>query len=243
MTGPLRIIATFAVFSACIISWLASCTTDSDKDDQGARVDEVQRASDLKIVRGHYVFGHEVRSLRRCGEDDALWVVDTTNLLKDLHGELAPGTAPYAEIFVVATGRVGPPQEEGFGADYPGTLMIDEVIYAAVEGFGCDFDLSRFAYRALGNEPFWMVEVLPAEMRLTRPGQPVLMWTDVNKKETAGGVVFHATGGDRPRVELAIEKRPGRDTMSGAYFGLSATLVLDGQTLTGHALRGTTALR
>ncbi len=251
MTGLLRIITALIVLLVCLLSGLNSCTSggDTDDDNRGAttgdtgRTDTIMPASDLEIVRGHYVFGHEVRSLRPCGEDEALWVLDRTNLLKDLHGELTSGTTPYAEIFVVAAGRIRPPQEDGFGADYSGTLTVEDVIYAAVEGFGCDFDLSRFIYRALGNEPFWMLEVRQSEMRLTRPGHPVLMWADVNHKETEGGVVFHATGGDRPAVELAIEKRPGRDTMSGAYFGLSATLVLDGQTFTGHALRGTTALR
>jgi uncharacterized membrane protein len=242
MTGIRRNDLTIAVFSVYILLCAASCTSDGDEDGRGKDVDEAKRATDLEVVRGHYVFGHEVRSLRPCGEDDAVWVVDRTSLLNDLHDELTSGHTPYAEIFVVAAGRIGPPLEEGFGADYPGTLTVEDVIYVATEGFGCDFDLNRFVYRALGNEPFWMVEVLPTEMRLTRPGKPDLIWSDLNKRETAGGVVFHATGGDLPAVEFLIEKRSSRDTMSGAYFGLSATLVLDGQTFAGPALRGTAAL-
>jgi uncharacterized membrane protein len=240
MTGLLRIVSALAVFSVCMLFCLASCTSGDEKDDHRADVDEVNSASDLEVVRGHYVFGHEVRSLRPCGEDDTLWVVDRTNLLKNLHGELTSGTRPYPEIFVVAVGRVGPPQEEGFGADYSSTLTVEDVIYAASEGFGCNFDLSRFIYRALGTEPFWMVEVRQNEMSLTRPGHPTLMWAEVNPKQVGGRVVFQAGGDDRPTVKLVIEKGPRRDTMSGAYFGLSATLVLGGETFNGHALRGTT---
>ena len=189
----------------------------------------------LQVTRGHYVFGHEVRSLRPCGEEEALWVIDRTGLLARLHGELTPGSRPYAEVFAVVAGRVGPPTD-GFGADYPGALAVEDVIYVAFEGFGCSFDWGRFIYRAQGNEPFWMAEVRSSEMRLTRPGEPDLVWTDATESSAARGVVIRSQD---PPVELHIEPEPGRDTMSGAYFGLSARLLVEGETLAGNALRGT----
>ena len=78
------------VGSLLIIMALASCTS-GDK-----RADDTDPAGDLQIVRGYYVFGHEVREFRPCGEEEALWVIDRTALLKSLHRELAPGTPPYA---------------------------------------------------------------------------------------------------------------------------------------------------
>ena len=237
----------FILMGLVLLLGLASCTSGDGEDDRSrdmpvdevGQADAAEPAGDLEIVRGHYVFGHEVRTLRPCGEDGALWVVDRTNLLKDLHDELTPGTAPYAEVFVVAAGRIGPPPAEGFGAEYPGSLTVEDVIYVAAEGFACDFDWSRFIYRAQGNEPFWTLEVLPTEMRLIRPGRPDLTWTDVNERRTENGVIFRATDGGLSPVELVIEAGSSRVTMSGAYYGLSARLGLDDQTLTGHALRGT----
>jgi len=222
---------------------LGSCTSGDGENhknrdippDKAAQADAIEP---VEIVRGHYVFGLEVRSLRPCGKDATLWVVDRTNLLKNLHGELAPGTVPYAEIFTVVAGRIGPPPDEGFGAEYPGTLTVEEVVYVAFEGFGCDFDWSRFLYRAHGNEPFWVLEVLATGMRLTRPGQPGMTWTEVSEIRREGSVIFRGAAGEHPPVELVIEAGPSRDTMSGAYYGLSARLVLDEKTLKGHALRG-----
>ena len=132
------------------------------------RTEATETAPEFQTLRGHYVFGHEVRGFRRCGQDGELWVVDRSNLLKELHEDLAPRTVPYAEIFVVVTGRVGPPVSEGFGAEYPGAVTVEDVIYAAFEGFGCSFDWGRFLYRAQGNEPSWKLEVLEAEIRLSR---------------------------------------------------------------------------
>jgi uncharacterized membrane protein len=182
-----------------------------------------------------------VRSLRPCGEEDVLWVVDRTNLLRDLHAALTPETPPDAEVFVVVRGRTGPPREEGFGAAYDGTLEVDEVVYVAGEGFGCDFDWSRFLYRAQGNEPFWTLEVLPTQMRLSRPGHEDLTWSVVKESRSEGTIVFRAADAGVPAVEIRIERGPSRDTMSGAYYGLSARLELDGESFRGNALPGAAA--
>jgi uncharacterized membrane protein len=226
---------------------LVSCTSgdggeDSSRDVSSENVEQTEgteTAPGLQTIRGHYVFGHEIRTFRPCGQDEELWVFDRSNLLKELHEEMAPETVPYAEIFVVATGRIGPPVDEGFGAEFPGAVTVEDVIYATFEGFDCGFDWSRFFYRAQGNEPSWMLEVFEAEMRLTRPGYPDLVWADTKESRSEGTVTFHAAGGgDHPPVELVIELAPSRDTMSGAYYGLSARLVLGDQTLKGNALRG-----
>jgi len=213
---------------------------DDDKTVQKAeQTDATEPAGGLEIVRGHYVFGHEVRTLRPCDEDGTFWVIDRTNLLKGLHGELTPGTTPYAELFVVSVGRIGPPPDVGFGAEYPSSFTVEDVIYAAAEGFGCDFDWSRFLYRAQGNEPFWMLEVLSTGMKLTRSGHPDLTWTDVGERKDEGAVIFFSRGGAHLPVELFIEAGSSRDAMSGAYYGLSARMVLGDRSFTGHAMRGT----
>lgn len=225
---------------------LVSCTADEDRERQNARTEMAGEqistgdpGRELEVVRGHYVFGHEVRTLRPCDTDQVLWVVDQTQLLQKLHTELTSGNRPYQEVFVVASGRVGPPLAEGFATDYSGIFTVEEVFYVAAEGFGCDFDWGRFQYRAQGNEPFWTLEVLSSGMRLTRPGMPGLEWQEVRQTQTADAVIFSAGGGDLSAAKLVIEPSPSRDTMSGAYYGLSSRLFLNGETYRGHALRGT----
>ncbi len=225
----------FSFGSLLMLLALVSCTSGDEP------ADNADPAGNLQIVRGYYVFGHEVREFRPCGEEEALWVIDGTALLKSLHRELAAGTVPYSKVFVVVAGRVEAPPDEGFGADYPGAVVVEEVLYAALEGFGCDFDWNGFLYRAQGNEPFWSLEVTPAGMRLIRPGHPDLIWAGVEEITILDAVVFRATGdGTRPDVKLYIEPAPSRDTMSGAYYGLSAWLILDGEAFAGSALRGST---
>lgn len=226
---------------------LGACEPDEDKTtprsapsaDRGGYPDAGAAATGTEVVRGHYVFGHETRALRPCGAEEALWVVDRSGLLNDLHAELAPGDAPHAGIFVVVAGATGPPPEEGFGADYSGTFTVEKVSYATSEGHGCQFDWGRFDYRSHGNEPFWTVEVAAGEMKLVRPGHPERTWSGVSTLEGDGGVEIRATGERQTTVELLVSGRPSRDSMTGAYYALSARLILDGDTLSGYALKGT----
>lgn len=192
-------------------------------------------AREFQILRGLAVHGHEVRSFRPCGSDEALWAIDRQGVLWQVHNELVPRRQPYEEVFAVVAGRMGPPPTEGFGADYPGRLDIDEVFYVAWEGFSCETDLGGFEYRAYGNEPFWNVELSAAGLRLNRLGSESRTWANVREHTVENGVRFE---GDGPPIELTLVREPCRDSMSGAYFGMSARLVLGAEELRGCALAG-----
>jgi putative lipoprotein len=192
-------------------------------------------ALESRIFRGIAVHGDEVRSFRPCGSDEALWAIDRQGVLWEVHNELVPHREPYEEVFAVVAGRMGPPPTEGFGADYPGRLDIEEVLYVAWEGFGCDTDWSGFGYRAYGNEPFWNIELSAGGLRLNRLGSESRTWTDVRERTVENGVRFE---GDGPPIELTLVREPCRDSMSGAYFGMTARLMLGAEVLRGCALPG-----
>jgi putative lipoprotein len=165
-------------------------------------------------------------------------VVDGSGRLWGLHAELAPGLEPYEEVFAVVRGANGPPPAEGFGSDYPGQIRIDELLYVAGEGLGCDFDWPRFAYRAQGNEPFWWAEVAPAGLRVGLLGEKERSWPTVRESGAAAKTLFLAEGGPGEAATLSLLREPCRDSMSGAYYALSAVLALGERELRGCALPG-----
>ena len=116
--------------------------------------------------------------------------------------------------------------------------MVQDVLYVASEGFGCGTDWNAFSYRAYGNEPFWRVEVSQSGLHLTRPGEPEQPWRKVQKLVTDGVIRYTGTLTDGTSSELVIERTPCRDTMSGAFFGLSATLRLGSEEFAGCVLMG-----
>lgn len=191
-----------------------------------------------QYIIGLATFGHEVRSFRACGSEEDLWAIDSTGVLWDLHQELAPSEAPYEEVFAAVFGVVGPPPNEGFGADYEGSLVVKEVLYVAGEGLGCGSDWSEFSYRASGNEPFWNLEITPQVLELDQLGLGRRSWTLTHEEHEADGVHFTGRAPDGTMVEASFSRKPCRDSMAGAYFGFSVAVQIDGEKLLGCGLRG-----
>lgn len=219
-----------------ILLWAAALLGCGGGDRENRETPETS-GPEPTLVRGMYAFGHEVRALQPCGEEEDLWVIDPSGTLQAVHGSLVGNMADAPRVFVVATGVPGPAPAEGFGVGYAGSVTIDEVLYVALEGFRCDFDLTRFTYRASGTEPFWLVEVLPAGLTLTRPGSPAVTWPEVATERKGDLLVFTGSGADRP-CRLTIIPEPARDAMSGAYFRHKAVFTLGEDEFTGVAMRG-----
>jgi putative lipoprotein len=220
----------FLLFTCCALA----CTSDSENG--SAVVVETPRVAE--ILKGHAVFGHEVRTIRPCGEDEVLWAIDSSSVLWDVHQELAPGAEPYEEVFVTVSGNPGDALSEGFGADYSGAFYVDQVVYAATEGWGCDLDLSRFLFRLSGNEPFWSLTVTDTAAVLNRMDAPQQVWSDVDAEATDGGFRYVGGNGGSGSMEVSISDEPCRDSMSGAYHAYSASVAVNGEVLNGCAIRG-----
>ncbi len=188
------------------------------------------------ILRGHATFGHEVRTLQPCGEDEPLWAVDNTGTFWDLHREVAQSMGEEQRLFAIVVGRRGAPPAEGFGADYDGSFVVDKVVYLAAEGFDCGLDLRDAYYRAAGNEPFWFAEVTRDGIALSRLGEEDLAGTGLRSETAPDGVTY--TTADPTGPVVTISDTPCRDSMSGAFYGYSARVSLTGATLAGCALQG-----
>jgi putative lipoprotein len=188
-----------------------------------------------RIYRGHALHGHEVRVFRPCGSDDQLWAIDPSGLLWDQYKRLLPDPASGQEIFAVVEALEVPAPEDGFGADYPGALRVESVLYAGLEGPGCDLDWNAFVYRVNGNEPFWSVVVTNGDMRLSRLGAEGRNWAEIGVERIEGGFRYIAGSNG---VELTITSEPCLDSMSGSYYASMGIMRVDGEELHGCALKG-----
>jgi len=222
---------------ACSAIMVLAITCGSGEKTETGKSDAPQSPSPTEIVAGFAVYGHEVRSFRPCGDEEPLWAIDRSGLLWEIYDDLALHNELYEEVFGIFEGRVGPPPEMGFGADYAGSIEVTRLLYMAREGFRCNLDLTQFRYRLFGNEPFWTVRISAAEIVLTMPGEDDETWTDVRERTLDAGVVFTASGPSGP-IEIRIADEPCRDSMSGAYFGFSAAVSARDLELKGCALRG-----
>jgi len=222
------------------VALLALACGGPSREEPPAPLAAAPPAAGPQVYRGQFVWGHEARSFTPCGEERDWWVVDATpdGELRQVYEELA--SQPYQAIFAEVAGETGPAPTEGFGADYDGQLTVRELRRAVLEGPGCGEDISAFAFRALGNEPFWGAVIRDSTIVFTQPGDPPRLEFPAVAPEVEADGMSWSSATETPAAEIRIELRKARcvDSMSGARFPYRATVVLDGRELTGCGYAG-----
>lgn len=194
------------------------------------------------IYRGTLIFGDSVRAFTPCGETRALWVEDQTQgVLGKIHAELAGdgGSGVYVELRGLV--EAAPAAKAALG--YDGLLRATELVRATPmrESRACDDSLLGLQYRAGGNEPFWSVEIGQQGIVFRQPEEPNLVYfSPVLPQVEAGRLIFSSLSrdADQQRIAIALEPKPCRDSMSGAYTSWTATVEFGGRTLHGCAMQG-----
>ena len=220
----------------------AACEPVSDGDNEAAAVtggEANQSTSGVSLVRGSLVLGREVRSIKPCAEDREFWVIPTRELL-EVYDALSGG--PYAPVFVEVEALSGPAPETGFGAAYEGLLTVRELRRAApaTEGFGCGEDVSIFAFRASGEEPFWHLRVTPSGIFLSTPDIPETVFEPASPTRFGDGWAYEsrATGPEAITIRAVFEAGPCSDSMVGAVFTWTARVEIGADVSTGCAWEG-----
>jgi hypothetical protein len=79
-------------------------------------------------LRGHYTWGHEVRTFTPCGSKQTFWVVGDAALLQPLQDASATlGQArgkPYQPVYVEVSATAQGKATDGFAADYDGVYRF-----------------------------------------------------------------------------------------------------------------------
>ena len=78
--------------------------------------------------RGHYVFGHEVRTFQPCSSTRIYWVKaekDLDGRSRETHRKLTE--KPSEAIYIEVLGRLMDKAADGIAADYDGQLVIQQI--------------------------------------------------------------------------------------------------------------------
>ncbi|WP_272699872.1 COG3650 family protein [Desulfovibrio sp. Fe33] len=180
----------------------------------------------LKTFRGLLAVRSEGYFLTLCGTQKALPVLDETA------GEL------QAAMKLFAPDSKEPVFTELLGTSTPSSdaLTARELLHASAvgESWGCRERFGEFSFKAMGNEPGWIMKAAPGELSLTTMDSPSpRRFSGVTSAQSGEDAVF--TGED---VSLTLTRGVCMDTMSGEQFGWRAEAVVDGTTYRGCAVRG-----
>jgi len=156
-----------------------------------------------------------------CGGSAATNLPGSQAPLAELLAELGSGEPP--SVFAILEKR--------------GTGVL-RAVHVAPEGRGCDIDWSGILLRASGNEPFWSMDERQDSLVLRRPDRSDRVFTlDRDGSRNAGRAPIRGHDAEG-KVTLQIADVPCRDGMSGAWFALTATATVDGESLEGCAVPG-----
>jgi uncharacterized membrane protein len=213
----------------------ASAHVVGQKADGGA---EPPAESSLSIKRGLAMLAQDRTTFRPCDESVELWLLDQTDgVLAQTFGNEARNTP--VTLYIEAYGERAPVAEDIPAARaYGGTFILEEVLYAGVQGEvrGCDLPVPDYIVAARGTEPFWAVEVSESRMLWRQPEEPREIDLGMPQTEDSEGAVrYHASNGAH-QIELMIDTQSCRDAMSG--FAYAAKAKLDGKEFTGCARVG-----
>lgn len=164
-----------------------------------------------------------------------------------------PGTPLYAEL----QAQREPAPSDAPGAGLEGVLRVRRWVYLAEDTSGCSRLEARpanaaaetgdaeplsadVAWRARGNEPFWMAEVRSDRIVVVRPAVDTVSVPPVEPVAEGQARRWRAET-EAHELDLVLSEEPCVDSMSGSRFGYTATLTLDGEELRGCARPGPAA--
>lgn len=194
-------------------------------------------------------------TFRPCDAGSEYWIVEEPGADLDVaaRGLAEPGTPLYAELR--AEQDAAPAQ--GPGSGFEGLLRVRRWVYLAEDTSRCAGSGERsggaerepgggavlpagVAWRAQGNEPFWMAEVRDERIVVTRPAVDTVSVPPVEPVAEERTRTWRAET-EAHTLELVVSEEPCVDSMSGFRFGYTATLRLDGEELAGCARPGPAA--
>ena len=234
--------------------YLAACGGDSPEVHDSS-IDVASLSSvPADTVEGLLVVGTDGLTLQPCGSAELVWVAEArdADLRKAADGlSVGSGTPVLARVL----GKAFEPRQDGPGAAYGSGIYVLQWVFLAEDTSGCPVPVAvpeegsepaaegegmpvlpaGVTLRALGNEPFWHVDVSTTSVRVGRLGFEDLEFA-VTGPAVAAGIRTWAGEGGAHQFELVVELAECSDTMVDRTYPFTARLVLDGQELNGCAL-------
>jgi len=241
------------VVMVAVTAVLAACSGDVPEA-RDPVVDEMSHAAaPTDTVEGLLRVGENGLTFQECDSAVESWVVEAEGA--DLR-EAAAGLSVDAGSPVLArfVGAVIDPQADGPGSEYQRAVFVTRWVFVAEDTGACrvmkgtspDRETERTGegalpsladgvlLRALGNEPFWNVEIRSDRARVTRLGFEDLEFFIGTSKPRGTTRRWTGQSGEH-RFELSVEERSCADTMVDRTYRLEALLTLDGQQFRGCA--------
>jgi uncharacterized membrane protein len=239
---------------ALAVAFVAACGGDSAEVRAPAAEEATLPGTAVDTLEGLLRVGEDGLTFQACGSGQESWVIESpgADLRVAADGLSVDAGAP---IFARLVGGVATPPDAGPGSGHTSAIAVRQWVYLAEDTSSCPvWDLEPadggeatsegegmpvlppgVTLRALGNEPFWHVDVSPTSVRVGRLGFDDLGFPTTGPVSDNGARSWSGEA-DGHRFQLVVEQEECSDTMVDRTYPYTARLTLDEQELIGCAL-------
>ncbi|HEY0898502.1 MAG TPA: hypothetical protein VGD90_04170 [Sphingobacteriaceae bacterium] len=237
------LLVTLSVLLSCQRKVRFTPPPDEVKKDTGALSKELmdpEKEKYKKSFKGLYTYGEETSTFYDCNTRTVYWLTDSTGRLVNLY-QTSNRAVPYPHesVYVELEGYLKGKSSLGYASEYDNEIIVKEVIKLKPK----DYQTECYPYEfvALGNEPFWSVEIIPHEKRI--------VFKDIGSQKAfefpysasvlhQGSTRYNAVSVNKKnRIEIGIRQQVCSDGMSDKRYNYAATVILNGKTYKGCAIK------
>ena len=230
-------------YSALILAAiLLSCNSPQKKSSDSAK--PKQTTSELidkaaGTFKGLYTYGDEVNTFWDCETGKKFRVIDSLGLLKIPYQKvLRSFPYPYESLYAEVKGYLSVKSNMGYVAEQEVALVVTEVIRIEVKTFRTD--CYTYEFIAVGNEPFWSVDIIPNEklIVLKDVAEDKVYLFPYQTGVVSGTSIRYQTRNDlKETLTLHFKKESCSDGMSDNVYFYSAEVNIYGKVLKGCAIK------
>ncbi len=220
---------------------LQACTSSKKNSDAGsAKASTDTPISKTPIIfKGLYTFGNEVNTFQECVIQKFYWVNDSlVNMRKPYEESVKFLSYPYESVYAEVKGYLSGKSPLGYTSEYENVLVITEIIKIEPKNFRTE--CYQYEFIAMGNEPFWSLDIIPSEKRIVLKDvaeEKVTEFFYSPANFSADTYQYSTTNPKNEKLEVLIRKENCSDGMSDRQYNYSAEIGLNGKILKGCAIK------
>ena len=188
--------------------------------------------------KGLYTSEDGARTFLDCSGNNLYWVIDSASLDVPYANALKPLPYPNESVYAEVKGYFAGKAASGAAAEFPNVLVIKSLDKMEAKNFKTD--CYAYEFIAVGNEPFWSVDIIPAEQRiiLKDVGTNKVTIFPYQPANIGGGVYrFESLNEQKEKLVIIIREEKCSDGMSDRTYNYSAEVDVNGRTLKGCAIK------
>ena len=235
------------ILSATItLALFISCNSSMDKR-VGTDTSSNQKESKAALVidktpqtfKGLFKYEDGTSTFRDCNNSGKTYLVrNSSDSISQAYKKATkfltyPGETVYAEIKGYLAGKSTSQSAVGYDNELIIT-SVDKLEQKNYKIFCYDFE-----FIALGNEPFWSIDIIPTEQKivLKNVGSDKVYIFPYRPANVVGSVYRFKTKTKNDTLVILIKKEKCSDGMSGRSYNFSAEIAINGETLKGCAIK------